>query len=104
MVKTTLDLPYHGFMGDASYGARVFYTNMTFTNFPKTKTWCGSKISLFELNNEGSDYIPRAQFSKITFDNVHEDNIAFLMDPNPGWANSDDCGNWPCSAPSNALL
>jgi hypothetical protein len=36
MVKTTLDLPYHSFMGDASYGARLYYTNMTFSGFPKT--------------------------------------------------------------------
>jgi hypothetical protein len=26
------------------------------------------------------------------------------MDPNPGWANKDDCGPFPCTAPSNIVM
>jgi hypothetical protein len=29
---------------------------------------------------------------------------AYIMDPSPGWANLDDCGDYPCTAPLNALL
>lgn len=27
-----------------------------------------------------------------------------MMDPDPAWANPRDCGNFPCTAPLNALL
>jgi hypothetical protein len=26
------------------------------------------------------------------------------MDPPEAWANIDDCGNWPCTAPQNVLM
>lgn len=26
------------------------------------------------------------------------------MDPEPGWANNDDCGPFPCTAPSNIVM
>jgi hypothetical protein len=27
-----------------------------------------------------------------------------LYDPPKGWANLDDCGNFPCTAPNNVIL
>jgi len=29
--------------------------------------------------------------------------MANLKSPNPGWANIDDCGNFPCTGPYNLL-
>jgi len=45
-----------------------------------------------------------AEFYDTVFNNVDQDAFAFLMDPSPGWANMKDCGNFPCTAPKNALL
>jgi len=56
------------------------------------------------INQYGADYHPRAKFTNTRFENVHEDTIAFIMSPPWGWANLDDCGDWPCTAPSNVLL
>lgn len=45
-----------------------------------------------------------AEFFDTEFSNVQTDAIAYMMDPNPGWANIADCGNYPCTAPKNILI
>lgn len=30
--------------------------------------------------------------------------MAYLMSPNPKWANIDDCGQFPCTGPNNVLI
>lgn len=30
--------------------------------------------------------------------------MAYLFSPPEGWANLDDCGDFPCTAPNNALI
>lgn len=30
--------------------------------------------------------------------------MAWIMDPNPGWNNVDDCIGFPCTAPSNVVI
>jgi len=30
--------------------------------------------------------------------------MAFFDDPDEGWANLDDCGAFPCTAPNNILM
>jgi hypothetical protein len=42
------------------------------------------------------------EFFDTTFTDV--DVPAFLWDPPGGWANLDDCGDYPCTGPWNALL
>jgi len=37
------------------------------------------------------------------FINVKQDALIFIYDPPAGWANIDDCGQWPCTAPSNLV-
>jgi len=39
----------------------------------------------------------------IVFDDVHDDAVTYIMDPKPGWANIDDCGEFPCTAPQNLV-
>ena len=41
--------------------------------------------------------------TNITFENVDHDAFINFHDPNPSWANVKDCGNFPCTAPSNIL-
>ena len=44
------------------------------------------------------------EFFDSNFIDVKDGAVAYIMDPIPGWANLDDCGNYPCTAPKNALL
>ena len=55
------------------------------------------------MNPSGSDHIPVDKFTGSTFDSVSNDAIAYLSDPNPGWAIIKDCGNFPCTGPENAV-
>lgn len=50
------------------------------------------------------DYLPMMEFFDSKFVDVEEDAVAWLMNPHPNWANLDDCGDYPCTAPKNALL
>ena len=42
-------------------------------------------------------------FNGAKFINVKQDALIFVYDPPAGWANIDDCGQWPCTAPSNLV-
>jgi hypothetical protein len=44
------------------------------------------------------------EFYDSEFTNIDGDAFSWLMPPNPGWANIKDCGEFPCTAPLNALL
>ena len=33
-----------------------------------------------------------------------EDALVWIAKPNPDWANDADCGDWPCTAPSNVVM
>ena len=68
------------------------------------KTFCGQNQKVITLNPSGADYHPRVKFSGTRFENVDDTALVYLFNPPAGWANIDDCGNFPCTAPSNALL
>lgn len=59
---------------------------------------------MIQRNPYASDYIPMHKFMSSTFDNVNEAAVAYINDPNPGWANPTDCIEWPCTAPENVVL
>lgn len=46
----------------------------------------------------------------VKFNNVDKEAYAWLQDPNPSWGSAnilqspENCGNWPCTAPSNIIL
>ena len=44
------------------------------------------------------------EFYNTKFIDVDGDAIAYLDDPDPGWVNIKDCGEFPCTAPSDKLL
>ena len=44
------------------------------------------------------------KFKNSKFTNVNENAVAYINDPNPGWANPTDCIEWPCTAPENVVL
>lgn len=59
---------------------------------------------MIRLNEHAADYIPRAKFLNTRFENSDLDSFAYLFSPPSSWANLDDCGDFPCTAPNNALL
>jgi hypothetical protein len=77
---------------------------LQFINYKQDKSFCGASQKVITLNPSGADYHPRAKFIGTRFENVDDTTLAYLFDPPSGWANIDDCGNFPCTAPSNALL
>lgn len=55
-------------------------------------------------NPYASDYIPMHTFSNTRFYDVQDSAMIWIEDPPQGWANPTDCGEWPCTAPSNVVL
>jgi hypothetical protein len=43
------------------------------------------------------------EFSDVKFTNVKYDALISVFDPPAAWANINDCGEWPCTAPSNLV-
>jgi hypothetical protein len=67
-----------------------------------TSTKLGMRQDVFEMNEHSSDYLPMMEFFDTKFTDVK--GVAHLMSPKAGWANLDDCGDYPCTAPKNALF
>jgi hypothetical protein len=44
------------------------------------------------------------EFYDTKFTDVKDGSLAYIMNPDPTWANLDDCGLYPCTGPRNALL
>lgn len=102
--KSASKVPIHKIKADASFGGKTDYHNLKFFNYISNRTFCGNHQVLFRLNHHAADYIPKATFHSPIFENIHQDAMAFLFTPPDEWANLDDCGDFPCTAPSNALL
>jgi len=104
MIKMASELPYTTSAETAaSFGGQTYYSNLTFINFDTT-TYCGAKQTIFSLNPMDPDYSPRAIIDGTVFNNVTHDALLYLAPPVQGWANLDDCGNYPCTGPNNTYL
>lgn len=89
-----------------SYGvwsAETSIYGITFKGFA-AQTKCGSRQSVFAPNPHSSDYIPMQNYRDTTFVDVEADAYAYFYDPPMKWANDEDCGNFPCTAPSNIVM
>ena len=103
--RSTVLLPIRKIKSDAAWGGKTLFENVRFIDFPTNNTGiCNKRRGIFTLNPFGADYYPQQIFDSAEFENVHEDGLGFLMDPNIKWANSDDCGNFPCTAPLNVEM
>lgn len=69
-----------------------------------TTTATGNKQFVFSPHYSQSDYIHSTDVYDSTLTNVADGAMATIFDPLPGWANLDDCGLYPCTAPKNVLL
>lgn len=96
-------LPIYKSHGEGNWGGRFTGTNLTFKNF-KGLTRCGARSNGFALNPDSSDKIPPHYFYNCKFEDNDDMGMGFLMKPPLKWANIKDCGNFPCTAPSNVIF
>ena len=96
-------LPIQKIKSNGSWGGNVELDNVNFNKF-KAFTECGAKQHAIKRNPTSSDYIPVNKFKNTKFRDVQDQAVVFIDDPNPGWANPTDCGEWPCTAPNNIVL
>lgn len=95
--------PVYKLKSYATWNGKALIESTTYYNFKSATTRCGEQQSVFGLNKSAADWVPIHEFRNVNFMNVHYDAVAYIMDPNPGWAKIDDCGEWPCTAPSNVV-
>jgi len=86
-----------------TWNGKVITENTTYNNFKSELTSCGGQQSVFAITHYGSDLVPIHEFKNINFMNVKYDALAYIFDPPQEWAVIDDCGEWPCTAPSNVV-
>lgn len=96
-------LPPHKIKSIASWGTKVVFNRLEFRNWNAT-TKQGMKNNIFTISPYAPDYVPMMEFHDTKFINVQDDAMAYIFDPPQGWANIKDCGDFPCTAPQNALL
>jgi len=97
-------LPVHKVKSEGAWGGDINIYNVHFSGFLTGKTKCLAKHRLFGRSKEASDKIPIHKFVACSFSNVDEISMAYFKDPTAGWANSSDCGDFPCTAPNNVVL
>ncbi len=96
--------PQFKIKADASFGGSTTYENLEFYNFRSGFTSCGTMQRIMVLNGYNADYYPPMRVINPRFVNVAQDSMVYLMDPPDGWANIDDCGQFPCTSPNNVLI
>lgn len=96
-------LPIHKIKSNGAWASSAELRNVGFNNF-NGPTLCGEVQNMITVNPTAADYIPLHTFVNTKIRNVDDASVAYIMDPNPGWANKSDCDSFPCTAPSNVVL
>lgn len=102
-ITKTSPLPPDNLMVDTCFGMENEYEDLEFIDFKKS-TLYGLKNSIIGYPTSNSDFSPPMMLKNSRFINVAKESLGYLMDPNPGWANVKDCGDFPCTAPWNMVL
>ena len=97
------ELPLYKSHGEGNWGGKITINNCNFSKFQGLSA-CGEKSTLLASNPGSSDKIPPHFFNNCVLEDVDDNGFAFLIKPNPGWANVKDCGNFPCTAPNNLIF
>jgi len=63
------------------WGAETYSKGVSFNNYYSNKTACGAPQRVFGLNEYSSDHIPVQNFDRAEFNNIHDEALAFIMDP-----------------------
>jgi hypothetical protein len=88
---------------DGNWATKTEIKNVNFIDYRSTKSTCGARQFAIANNSGAADNIPVQSFTGAKFTDCVFNAIIFINDPNPGWAKIDDCGNFPCTAPFNAI-
>lgn len=59
--------------------------------------------STISINPTASDIVAPMYAYDTVFENVEDAALVYFYDPPQKWAGITDCGNFPCTAPSNVL-
>jgi hypothetical protein len=102
-IPTKSPRPVYKIKSYATWNSKAVIKNVNFINFKSEKTACGAAQSVFGVNFSAADLIPMHYINGAKFINVKQDALIFIYDPPAEWANIDDCGQWPCTAPSNLV-
>lgn len=61
---------------------------------------CTAKQYVFGRPSDGMNGGPPIYMDRVTFNNVHDDAVAYI----PDWPNSESCSGIPCTGPINILI
>lgn len=104
--KSTSALPVYKMKSAGTWKHNTEFKAVTFHDFANVELkGCKGKSRQYCMgpNTHASDHIHVQNFVNTVFDNVHDDAVAHIYEPPKGWANPTDCGNFPCTAPQNAV-
>lgn len=91
------------FKGGGSKSGQGKIINHTFIGYEDTTTTCGSRQRAMRpwLN---PDFTPYNQMINPTFLDQSIDAMTHMGDPARGWANPEDCVEFPCTGPQNVVM
>jgi hypothetical protein len=99
-------IPYEKISSYQNWFTEAFFNDITFKDWTSGNRTCNTstKHRIFGINSDNSDHVPVQKLTNVVFNNVADDAVAYLFDPPQGWANIKDCGEFPCTAPHNAVI
>ena len=78
-------------------------TDLQFMNYNYNPTCVVENFAMVS-NPDSPDYQLPQFGSRMKFANVGQQNLLYMFNPNPAWLNPDDCVDWNCTGPLNAIL
>lgn len=98
--------PFRRVKSHSNWFVEAYSTNVTFRNWDSGQRSCDStKLNrAIAINDFGFDHVPVHTYYDPVFENVNHEAFAYLYDPPQAWAVIEDCGNFPCTAPDNAVF
>lgn len=103
-IDSSSPLPLYKVKSYGTWAAESYSKRIDFIDFSTNKTLCGAQQRVFGISKYESDMLPVQNLDYSTFTNVHQDAMAFIMDPPEAWNNVDDCIGFPCTAPFNVIF
>jgi hypothetical protein len=65
---------------------------------------CENTQHAISTNTKSPNYHPLTEFKLTKFTNTADDAMFHFGDPNPGWINENDCGDFTCTGLYNVLV
>eukprot|EP00361_Fabrea_salina_P003869 CAMPEP_0202427040 /NCGR_PEP_ID=MMETSP1345-20130828/1320_1 /ASSEMBLY_ACC=CAM_ASM_000843 /TAXON_ID=342563 /ORGANISM="Fabrea Fabrea salina" /LENGTH=3382 /DNA_ID=CAMNT_0049037631 /DNA_START=76 /DNA_END=10221 /DNA_ORIENTATION=+ len=98
-----MKLPLYKQKGDANAVGNSTLNDIYFFNY-RTEPECQTHNYVLKTNPKAPDYTLPTIISAVKLFNVAEDSVVYMNEPDPAWANDEDCGNWVCTGLWNAIF